>query len=418
MLHIRHSNRHLACTFISALLVAQTCLAQSTTQQSDKALPIVATSLTVTGEIWNNASGGLRTGSHWNTLTDLTAEVDLSRLGGAANSSFTTEVFWIENEHNSPVFGQLTGAASPVSASHAADTLRVFNCFYRQSWGDGRYTLKIGQIACDSDFMLSDFSGLFTNAIFGPMPSQVATPHGAATAGNAWPVFDVASPGIHFRAQITEPLTVQFGVYHGGPGPDKSSNYGFDWRGGSGQGIVMFCEGDYTLQLAGKPSTFRAGSALHTGRFDNFTSLATDPDAGEVRGLYSFYLTQDIVLVAQDKDHPLLGAFWRAGLSPQEGRSIVHRYADAGINWFGPVPGRSDDILGLGVSYMEYGDAYRRLNPALAAAETAVELTYHAAITKHLSLQAVVQRLCNPATADDGKHHDSTVLGLRARLSF
>jgi len=123
-------------------------------------------------------------------------------------------------------------------------------------------------------------------------------------------------------------------------------------------------------------------------------------------------------LAARDAEHPILGAFWRAGLSPQLDRSAVARYADAGLNWFAPIPGRADDIAGLAISYTEYGDAYRRLAHALAAAETALELTYRAQLTEHLALQAIVQRHFNPLAADDGSRHAATVLGLRAEVSF
>jgi len=124
------------------------------------------------------------------------------------------------------------------------------------------------------------------------------------------------------------------------------------------------------------------------------------------------------VLAARDAEHPALGAFWRVGLSPQQDRSAVHRYADAGFNWFGPIPVRPDDTLGLAISYTEYGGDYRRLNPALAAAETALELTYRAQVTDHLALQGIVQRHFNPLAADDGARHSATVLGLRAEVAF
>lgn len=383
------------------------------------AQPATTAALTVTGEFWHNPSGGLATGSRWNALADCSVELDLARLGGPAGSSFTAQLLWIENQHTEADFADLTGAANRVSGIHAADAWRLFNLFYRQSWADDRLALKVGQLALDDDFMGSDFAGLFAHSALGAMPSQVATPHGAATGGRgAHPIYAVAAPGVHFSAKLNDAFSVQLGVYHGGPGPDERTHHGFDWDTGSGQGLVVFYEGAYRFHLAGQASTLRAGGAVHTGRFDDFAALATDADASEVHGLSSFYLVHDIVLAARDADHPILGAFWRAGLSPQLDRSVVARYADAGLNWFAPIPGRADDIAGLAFSYTEYGDAYRRLNPALASAETAVELTYRAPLTEHLALQAIVQHHFNPLPADDGRRHDATVLGLRAEVAF
>ncbi len=104
-------------------------------------------------------------------------------------------------------------------------------------------------------------------------------------------------------------------------------------------------------------------------------------------------------------------------MSPQQDRSVVHRYA-AGLNWFAPVPGRADDIAGLAVSYPGYGAAYRRLDPAYAAAETALELTYRAQLTARLAVQGIVQRHFNPLPAANGSRHATTVLALRTELAF
>ncbi len=399
---------------VAATLFAPAALAAAPAE-AVVAAPIVRPSLTVTGEFWHNASGGLATGSRWNSLADLSVEVDLARLGAPAGASLTAQLLWIENQKTSADFADLTGAANPVSGLNAGNAWRVFNLFYRQSWGDNRFALKLGQLALDDDFMGSDSAGLFAFSALGAMPSQVATGHSGHTGGGcAYPIFAVAAPGVHFSAAFNNAFSLQLGAYHGGPGHDRRANHGFNWDNGSGQGAVLFFEGAYSFSLAGNPSTLHAGGAVHTGRFDDFAALASDVSAPEVRGLHSFYLIQDLVLLARDAEHPTLAAFWRAGLSPQRDRSAVRRYADAGLNWFAPFPGRADDIAGLAVSYTEYGDAYRRLDPALAAAETALELTYRVQLTEHFALQGIVQRHFNPLPAEGGPRHAATVLALRA----
>ncbi|MFT3828456.1 MAG: carbohydrate porin [Opitutaceae bacterium] len=420
MLHLPHTcSRQLYLTFASTGLALGVSRAQPVPATDRFDAPLVQSSLTVTGELWHNASGGLSTGSRWNSLADLTLAVDLTRLGAPTGASLIAQLLWIENQKGSADFAELTGAANPVSGLNAGDAWRVFNLFYRQSWGDDRFALKIGQLAIDDDFMGSDYAGLFAHSASGAMPSQVATGHSGHTGGGcAYPIYAVAAPGVHVSVTPADSFSLQLGVYHGGPGHDRRANHGFDWDDGSGQGLVAFYEGAYSVTLAGKPSTLRAGGALHTGKFDDFAALATNDDAPEVRGLHSFYLIQDMVLLARDTEHPTLAAFWRVGLSPQRNRSAVRRYADAGLNWFAPIPGRADDIAGLAISYTEYGDAYRRLDPALAAAETAVELTYRAQLTGHLALQGIVQRHFNPLHSNDGSRRSATVFALRAELAF
>ncbi|MBK8479341.1 MAG: carbohydrate porin [Opitutaceae bacterium] len=378
-----------------------------------------APSLTVTGELWDNVSGGLRAGSHWNTLIDLGLELDLAPLGGPPGGSLFAQVLWVENRHSDPNFGDHTGGANPVSGSLASDQLRVFNLFYRQSWAHGRYALKLGQLALDDDFMGSAYAGLFAHSALGALPSQVATPHAFALGGgSAYPIYAVAAPGAHFSAAPNGRVSLQLGAYHGGPGPDERANHGFDWDDGSGQGLVVFYEGSYSSTLGDRASTLRAGGALHSGSFADFTAFNAGVENATVRGIHSFYVIHDLVLLAADAEHPRLAVFWRAGLSPQQDRSVVHRYTDAGLNWFGPLPGRADDIAGIALSYTEYGRAFRRTDAALAAAETAVELTYRAQLATSFVLQAFIQRHFNPLPRDDGRRHPATVLGLRAEWSY
>lgn len=381
--------------------------------------PAIQPSLTATGEFWHNASGGLATGSRWNSLVDLSLEVDVAALGGPAGAALVAQLFWIENQHATADFTSLTGTANPVSGIHATDSWRVFNLFYRQAWGDNRYVLKLGQLALDDDFMGSEFASLFALSALGAMPSQVATPHcGRLGGGGAFPVYAVAAPGAFFCIHPTEDFAFQLGIYHGGPGRDDRANHGFEWADGSGQGAVVFYEGAYRFLFAGKRSTLRLGGGVHTGRFDNFAALATAADLAEVHGLHTFYMVHDVVLAERDEEGPLLGAFWRAGVCPQQDRSVVHRYVDAGLNWFAPLPGRKDDIAGVALSYTEYGDGFRRVDPARASAETALELTYRAQVTTHLALQAVAQRHFDPLADVSGRRRAATVFGLRAELAF
>jgi porin len=299
----------------------------------------------------------------------------------------------------------------------AAEHLRVFNFYYRQEWSDGRFALKLGQLALDDDFMGSECSCLFAHSPLGAMPTQVATPLSARHDNNsAYPVYAVAAPGVWFSARASDKLSLQAGLYHGGPGPDAAANHGFDYD--SGVGPVLFYEGSYQLSIGGRASTLRAGGAVHFGRFDDYAALNAGADVATVRGIHSFYAIQDLVLLAADADHSKLSAFWRAGLSPQQDRSVVHRYADAGLNWFAPLPGRADDIAGIAISYTEYGREFRRSDVALAAAETALELTYRAQVTKSFALQGIAQRHFNPAPREDGHRHPASVLGLRAEWSY
>jgi porin len=387
---------------------------------ADAAAPIVQPSLTITGEYWRTVDGGLRTGGLWNVLADLTLEVDLARLGGPADSALVAQVLGNKNQHEEVSVADYTGAANPVSGIHAGDAWRVFNLHYRQSWADGAHTLKLGQLAIDDEFMGSEYSGLFANSAFGAMPSQVATPLAGRYGGSgAFPIYAVASPGLLVQTTLNDAWSWQTGLYYGGPGLDEKDNHGFEWTDGAG--LVVFTEAAWTGKLASLPNTVRLGGAYHSARFDDFESLAAGRDDATVRGLYSFYVVHDITLASRAEDKPLLGAFWRAGVSPQSDRAVVSTYADAGLNWFGPIPGRDDDIAGLAVACTHFGREFRRASgdEAPAGTETALELTYRAQLTPWWALQADAQWLFEPARdADSGRRETATVVGLRTEFAF
>lgn len=381
---------------------------------------IIQPSLTITGEYWRNLDGGQRTGALWNVLADLTLEVDLARLGGPADSALVAQILGNKNQHDDRSFADYTGATNPVSGIHAGDAWRVFNLHYRQSWADGAYTLKLGQLAIDDDFMGSEYSGFFANSSFGAMPSQVATPLAARHEDSgAYPIYAVAAPGLLVQSRLSDAWSWQTGLYYGGPGIDEKDNHGFDWADGAG--LVAFTEASWSGKLAGKPTTVRLGGAYHSGHFDDLESLADGDDEATARGSYSFYVVHDLTLASRAEDKPLLGAFWRAGLSPQSDRAVVSSYADAGLNWFGPIPGREADVAGVAVACTHFGRDFRRASggEAPAGTETTLELTYRAQLTSWWAVQADAQWLFDPArNTDSSARETATVVGLRTELAF
>lgn len=228
---------------------------------------------------------------------------------------------------------------------------RIYNLHYRQSWWDGALTMKLGQQAADDDFMLSEYSGLFTNSCFGAMPTQAATALAENRCGTpAFAVFAVAAPGLSIAWQADETWSFQTGAYVGSPGADESGNHGFDW------------------------------------------SIDSDDDA-------------------------VLGAFWRAGLSPPGDRSVVSFHQDCGLVWNGAF-GRSDDSLGLAFSQTRMGDAFRKAN-GTARDEWTIELTWRCQVAEWMAVQGGVQWIIEPAFSEvSGGDDQALVFGLRSEFAF
>lgn len=376
----------------------------------------------MTGELWDDTAGGLKTGSRWNTLLDFGFVLDTEKMGGWKGGNLMAQFHWVRNESDDSSFSDNTGAANPVSGIMAADHFRAFNLYYRQTWKDGEFAIKLGQITADDDFMRSDYAGLFLNSAFGAMPSQVGTRLAACCHYSPpFPIWPVAGPGMFLAAKPSENVTAQVGIYHGQPGSDSAANHGFDWETDSRTGVGVFYEGAYSYAIAKRPGTVRFGGTYHSGLFDDYARIDAGVSDAAAEGVYSFYVINDFALLTDAAGKPVVGLFWRGGISPQTDRSIVTKYSDAGLNWFAPLPSRSNDVAGAAFSYMGFGEAFLRSAEArgLASSESALELTYRAQVTRWLVMQADMQFQFNPAAnLRSHSRETATVLGLRVEITF
>ncbi|RRJ94546.1 carbohydrate porin [Opitutaceae bacterium TAV4] len=364
--------------------------------------------VTVTGELWNNVDGDMIGGRDnlWNTLVDFGVEIDLGKFGGPATGMIVLQGHWTESSDSSGGLGSV-GSHNSASNIWASDSLRAFNLYYTQSWNNGEYAVKIGQIAADDDFMGSDYSSLFLNGSFGTMPAATGATPRFGTDTVAYNGYPVAAPGVWFKWTPNEKYSWQNAIYLGGPGDDIHSNHGFDWKSLSSTGFLWMTEGAVNFDLAGKPSTFKLGGTLHTKDFENYDTGNTEST------VYSLYFVHDFA-ISMNADKVGLGGFWRASITPQEDVATAFIYMDAGINWFAPFASRPDDVAGAALSWTKLGGAYKDSVNAENGNEFTLELTYKAQLTSYWTLQADVQYVINPVENDD----NAIVLGLRTVLNF
>jgi len=100
--------------------------------------------------------------------------------------------------------------------------------------------------------------------------------------------------------------------------------------------------------------------------------------------------------------------------------SFVTNYFDAGFDFTGFVPGRAGDVVAVGVQRtgvgQRFSEAQEKLGMPAFTQETAIELTYKAAMTPWWTLQPDIQYLVNPGGAIHT--NNALVLGLRSTLAF
>lgn len=373
----------------------------------------VAPFASLTSEAWVNAGGGLKTGAWWNHLLDFGVNLDGEKLAGVPGSSFFAEAHWVKNRGDDACFADYTGASSPVSGITAADHFRVYNLYYRQSFSQEKYVFKVGQLAADDDFMLSDYTCLFANSTLGAMPSQVDMP--------SFPIFPVAAPGLFAAYTPSERWYVQSGMYYGHPGNDVEGNAGFDWMNEGDLAVALFYEGGLHYHIADRPATFRLGGTYFGGDYAEFASIGHGHGGGIDNGIFSFYAIHDSVILRWDNGEPLLAAFVRGGVKPRLDQSLVAAYVDGGVNWFGPIPCRPKDVTGVAYACTMFGRDYRASTgpDGVAASESTLAFAYKVHVNDWFSLQADVQLLFNPAVNPISRTREmAQVFGLRGKITF
>ena len=104
-----------------------------------------------------------------------------------------------------------------VSGIEALPTTRLYEAYFEKQWGAKLVSLKLGQLAADSEFFNTKYTDVFTNSSMGwPAITSVDLPSGG-------PSPPLAAMGARVLVNVTERLSVLGGIFDGdqaGPGPD------------------------------------------------------------------------------------------------------------------------------------------------------------------------------------------------------
>src|SRR5262249_32057134 len=111
------------------------------------------------GELWDNAGGGLRPGMTHDMLFTGGTEADLDKLVGWPDGVFRVSFNYVQGTHPD----HDTGAFNEPPSLDASDQIRLYNLYLRQKLCAGQLTLKIGQLGADDDFAQCAAANLFLN---------------------------------------------------------------------------------------------------------------------------------------------------------------------------------------------------------------------------------------------------------------
>jgi porin len=404
----------------------------------------VAFGITDVSETLSNPTGGIRQLSIYQGLLDASLNLDLDKLLTWPDATFYIDGYWISGKGLSR---NAIGNLLAVSSIEALASTRLHDMWLQQEFLDHQASMRVGQIAIDDEFYISQYSAGFVNSTFG-CPDILSTdlPSGG-------PCYPFAVPGARLRAAPTSDLTLSSAVFNGnpappGPGdPQVRNSSGTNFLIGEG-GWLAIAELAYAFDEQPVSSTtlsdVKLGAWYHSADFPDLSrdtlgrSLA-DPASNGVpathHGNFGPYLILDKMLWRRpDTATQGLAAFLRVGYAPPD-RNLISLEIDAGLTFKGLFPDRELDLLGAGVSYGRIGDASRLdrdeilftgIERPVRDYETVLEITYEARIAPWWSLQPDLQLVFHPGgftsappPAPVGQPiPNALVIGIRSGITF
>jgi porin len=399
---------------------------------------------TYIGETLGNVSGGLKQGAIYEGRLNLAMDADLQKLLGLQQLTFHANMFQI---HGDGLSRSNLQNFMVVSGIEALPSTRLYEAWFEKKWGENKISLKLGQLAADSEFFNTKYTDVLTNASMGwPAITSVDLP-------SAGPSPPLAALGARLLVNVNENLTALGAIFDGnqaGPGPDdpqQRDRYGVNFRINDPPlllGQIQYAwnnkKGD--PNLAG---TIKVGGWRHFGDFpderfaENGLSLA-NPASGGVpamlsgsSGLWAVF-EQQLYRIPHSDDRGI-GLFVRLS-STQPDRNLVDLYADGGIELIGLSDKRPSDKFGVAVGYARVSSSaraldwdFRQLMGAswpLRSFESLVTAVYQYEIRGGWTLQPNFQYIIhpgggatNPLGGNPGRQlKDAAVLGVRTVLKF
>lgn len=356
---------------------------------AEKGIEIEATAAV---DVLANVAGGIKRDVATPANFDLAMTVDTGKA--AWWNGGTLKLYLLGNAGSGTSAN--VGALQVASNIEAPGTVKLYEAWYEHRFLDDRLSVLVGLHDLNSEFYVTDSSGVFLNSSFGI---------GLEVAQVGPSIFPTSAMAARVRFSPTANTYVMGAVYDGVPG-DPNDPYGthVDFQRHDG----VFTTGEIGLTGGDTRHYKVALGGWHQTEFDNMITGAR----GANHGYYALGET-DLWRTADGRG---LATFTRLGFA-EEDRNQTDMNLGAGFSWTGPVAARPTDVAGLAVAYARNGEDFRRANPGAATdGETVLEFTYQIIPLPWLLIQPDVQYFFDPGT--DPTLDDALVIGLRVQVAL
>jgi porin len=391
--------------------------------------------------LWlSDVSGGVSGGSGYIGRLEGVIDVDFAKAAGWAGLTFHANAYQI---HGTRFSRDHLQTLMPAGYIEALATTRLSELWLEQKLFGDKLSVRFGQLAGDSEFIISKYATQFINSTFGwPTGLAVNLPSGG-------PAYPFATPGVRVKLDPDSHVSLLFGLFNGdpaGPGtgdPEERNRYGINFRIQDPPLVIGEVQYRYNQDKStpGLAGTIKLGAWAHFGRFNDLQldtdgrSLADPQSNGDPKrlrgdnGVYAV-VDQQIWRPVTGEPNKWVAVFVRLTASPAD-RNLVDAYVDGGIVFAGLVPWRPDDVLSFGAAYAHISNRARALDADAVAFngagvvrdfEAMFEVNYQAQILPGLQIDLDVQRFVHPGGHIPGptgsEIPDATVVMLHTSIKY
>jgi len=386
-----------------------------------------------TNDVLDNVSGGIRRGAVDQGKLESILNVDLEKFAGLQGLTFYTNNFVIHNTGR--IRRDYVAGINTIAAIEATPTVRLSELWLEKKFAGETVSVRIGQLAADTEFFYSDTSLMFLQSDWPTITAQ-NLPSGG-------PAYPLATPGVRLKLDPAPSVSFLLGMFNGdpaGPGtgdPDTRNRYGLDFRMRDPPFVIGEAQfrANQSKEDTGLARSIKIGAWTHFEKFNdqrsasNGTLLASPASSGiplQHRGNWGLYgvVDQQIYRPRGGTKDSGVSAFAMASVSPPD-RNQIEFYASGGIVFAGPFASRPDDRFGVSVIYAQFSRDLRAFDLDTAAftgvtgnvrdAETNLEVSYTAQMIPGWTLQPNVQFIRHPSGFSG---RDAKVVGLRSMVRF
>lgn len=365
----------------------------------------VTVELTHKSDALANVSGGVARGGVVLMNSEAAVTLDMDKLvGWSGGGAFVQYHIQHGNQSINNYVGSFAGVDNIETGT---STGQFYQAWLQQNSADDRLSLLAGLYAIDSEFYVTDTSGLFLQPPYG-MSAEMAQ-----TGRNGPPVFPMGALALRLKYTASG-FYAQGALTDGVPG-NLNDAHGTQIRLDQGDGTLAVVEFGYAP--AGEEEGYNKTS-LGLWRYSARANDLVDVDVfgNPVQRInQGFYVLAERTLFAEQGNAGQgLSGFVRFGTVNKDVYQVDWS-GSLGLNYQGLFDGRDDDAAGVAVTTSHASAKYRLANAA-ESSETVVELTYRAQLQSWLAVQPVVQRIFNPNM--DATVRDAWVVGARLEVAF